>query len=89
MTGLDLLDLTEQLCAIPSVSHDETEIADVVERRLRHRAPKLSVERFGDNVIAQTQLGRDRRIVLAGHLDTVPANRNEIPTRCTASAPRT
>ncbi len=81
MTGLDLLDLTEELCAIPSVSHDETQIADVVERRLRQRAPKLSVERFGDNVVARTQLGHDRRIVLAGHLDTVPANGNEIPRR--------
>jgi succinyl-diaminopimelate desuccinylase len=81
VTELDLLDLTEELCAIPSVSHDETQIADLVESRLRKRAPKLSIERFGDNVVAQTQLGHERRIVLAGHLDTVPANGNDTPRR--------
>ena len=29
--------------------------------------------------IARTQLGRDRRVVLGGHLDTVPANGNDVP----------
>ena len=35
--------------------------------------------RVGANVIARTQLGRDRRVVLGGHLDTVPANGNAVP----------
>ncbi len=73
----DLLALTAALVDVPSVSHDEALLADVVEARVRARAPQLSVERFENNVVARTTLGRAQRIVLAGHLDTVPANGNE------------
>ena len=76
---MDLLALTEELCAIPSVSRDERAIADFVESRLRERASGLVVERVGDNVVARTELGRDRRVVLGGHLDTVPPNENATP----------
>jgi succinyl-diaminopimelate desuccinylase len=75
----DLLSLTAALIAVPSVSRSEASLADAVEARLRARAPGLDVVRVGDNVVARTQLGRDRRVVLAGHLDTVPANANEMP----------
>lgn len=81
MSGVDLLDLTEELCAIPSVSRDETRITDTLEARLRDRVPKLDVDRLGDNLVVRSRLGRDRRIVLGGHLDTVPANGNEVPRR--------
>jgi succinyl-diaminopimelate desuccinylase len=81
VSRLDLLGLTEELCAIPSVSRDETRLADIVEQRLRERAPALTVDRLGDNVIARTQLGREQRVVLAGHLDTVPPNDNQVPRR--------
>ena len=77
----DLLTLTEQLCAIPSVSGDEAAIDDLVEARLRASSARLKVERIGANVVARTELGRDRRIVLGGHLDTVPANGNQEPRR--------
>jgi succinyl-diaminopimelate desuccinylase len=77
----DLLELAAELVAIPSESHHERALADLVEARLRTRAPSLDVERVGDNVIARTDLGRDRRVVLGGHLDTVPANGNEVPRR--------
>jgi succinyl-diaminopimelate desuccinylase len=77
----DLLALTEELCAIPSVSREETAIADLVEARLRERAPSLTVDRVGDNVVARTHLGRDHRVVVGGHLDTVPANGNLVPRR--------
>jgi succinyl-diaminopimelate desuccinylase len=67
----DLLSLASDLVAIESVSHHETAIADHVEAILRSR-DGLEVERIDDSIVARTQLGRRRRIVLAGHLDTVP-----------------
>ncbi|MGQ0520866.1 MAG: succinyl-diaminopimelate desuccinylase [Actinomycetota bacterium] len=72
----DLLALTAELVDIPSVSHDEAAIADHVEAVLR-AVPWLAVDRLGHNVVARTDLGRDQRLVLAGHLDTVPPNGNE------------
>jgi succinyl-diaminopimelate desuccinylase len=68
-------ELTQALVDIPSVSGDEAAIADAVEAALR-AAPHLEVLRDGDAVVARTNLGRDLRAVIAGHLDTVPINRN-------------
>lgn len=80
MTGGDshLLDGTAGLVSIPSVSHHEAAIADHVEARLR-KLGWLEVERVGANVIARTSLGRSSRLLLAGHLDTVPAAGNAEP----------
>ena len=75
----DLLALTEQLCAIPSVSGEERALADLVEARLRDRASGLDITRVGENVIARTQRGAATRLVLGGHLDTVPPNDNQAP----------
>src|SRR5262245_18668471 len=75
----DLFGLTVALVAIPSESHHEAELAKVVEERLRARAPSLRFDRVGESLVARTDLGRDRRIVLGGHLDTVPANGNATP----------
>src|SRR3954451_20313185 len=76
----DLLALTAALVAVRSESHHEAELADLVESSLWSRAPALAIDRIGANVIARTQLGRPRRVVLGGHLDTVPANAgNEVP----------
>jgi succinyl-diaminopimelate desuccinylase len=77
----DLLALTEALCEVPSVSGSEQALADVVESRLRAAGPRLHLHRIGANVVARTELGRERRIVLGGHLDTVPANGNAAPRR--------
>jgi succinyl-diaminopimelate desuccinylase len=77
----DLLALTQELCEIPSASGTEAALADAVEARLRKSGSHLVIERIGANVVARTELGRDRRIVLGGHLDTVPANGNETPRR--------
>lgn len=71
--------LTRQLCDIPSVSGDEGRIADAVEALLRG-APHLAVVRDGDTIVARTELGRPRRVAIAGHLDTVPIAEN-LPTR--------
>lgn len=72
--------LTRQLCDIASVSGDERCIADAVEATLREYAPHLVLTRDGDTVIARTELGRARRVAIAGHLDTVPINEN-LPVR--------
>jgi succinyl-diaminopimelate desuccinylase len=66
-----LLGLATALVGIPSVSHYESQVADAVESALR-LCPWLAVERVGDNVVARTELGRGSRLLLAGHLDTVP-----------------
>lgn len=63
---------------MPSVSLEEAPLADLVEAELRSLG-RLDVHRVGDNVIARTQLGRPTRLVLAGHLDTVPPNGNAEP----------
>jgi succinyl-diaminopimelate desuccinylase len=74
----DLLARTAELVAIPSESHAEAAIADHVEARLQALG-HLDTERVGDNVVARTRGGRGTRLVLAGHLDTVPANANGTP----------
>jgi succinyl-diaminopimelate desuccinylase len=73
----DLLAKTAELVDIASPSLGEGPFADLVEGWLGE-VPWLTVERHGDNVVARTELGRDQRLVLAGHLDTVPANDNEV-----------
>ncbi|GAA0670071.1 succinyl-diaminopimelate desuccinylase [Kitasatospora atroaurantiaca] len=74
-TPLDLtLDggaLTARLVDFPSVSGDEQALADAVETALR-AYPHLTVDRYGNNVVARTELGRAERVLIAGHLDTVP-----------------
>lgn len=75
----DPVDLTRALVDIESVSGDEQEIADAVEGVLRS-VPHLSVARHRHTVMARTDLGLPRRVVLAGHLDTVPVAGN-LPAR--------
>ena len=74
----DFLAATAELVAIASESHHEAAIADHVEARLR-AVPWLEVDRLEHNVVARTALGRRRRLILGGHLDTVPANHNATP----------
>jgi succinyl-diaminopimelate desuccinylase len=71
----DAVNLTQQLVDIESVSGNEQAIADAVEAALGQQ-PHLAVRRFGHTVVAQTNLGRADRVVIAGHLDTVPLNDN-------------
>jgi len=83
VTDLDLsadtITLLEQLVNIESVSRNEQRIADAVEAALRPFA-HLTVSRHGNTVVARTALGRSERVVVAGHLDTVPLNAN-LPAR--------
>ncbi|MCD4526443.1 succinyl-diaminopimelate desuccinylase [Nocardioides sp. cx-173] len=75
----DVVTLTQQLVDIESVSKDEGAIADAVEAALTPLT-HLTVSRHGNTVVARTDLGRDERVVIAGHLDTVPLNDN-LPSR--------
>jgi succinyl-diaminopimelate desuccinylase len=75
----DPIALTRTLCDIESVSGNEAKIAGAVEAALR-AMPGLAVTRVGNTVVARTALGRPQRIVLAGHLDTVPLHDN-FPSR--------
>lgn len=72
-------DLTAQLVDIESVSGTEGPIADAIEAALRG-LPHLTVERDGHAVVARTDLGRTERVILAGHIDTVPVAGN-LPSR--------
>ncbi|MEX0169008.1 succinyl-diaminopimelate desuccinylase [Streptomyces sp. LMG1-1-1.1] len=67
----ELGELTLRLIRMPSVSGSEAAVADFVEERLR-RLGFFEVFRLGDAVVARSDFGRDRRVLLAGHLDTVP-----------------
>lgn len=90
MTTLDLhadpVEITAAIVDVPSESGDEKALADAVEQALRTQAPHLQVVRDGDAVLARTNLGRPSRIVLAGHLDTVPVNDNLPLTRSGSGA---
>jgi succinyl-diaminopimelate desuccinylase len=78
LTG-DLVTLFRTIVDVESVSGNEAELAGLVEDALS-RLPHLAVVRDGDTVIARTHLGRSERVVLAGHLDTVPVAGN-LPSR--------
>ncbi|MGV9768368.1 succinyl-diaminopimelate desuccinylase [Microbacterium sp. NPDC003461] len=83
MPTLDLTassaDLTRAICDIPSVSDDETTLADAIHAAVS-ALPHLEVVRLGDTIVARTDLGRAQRVAIAGHIDTVPINAN-LPTR--------
>jgi succinyl-diaminopimelate desuccinylase len=64
-------DLAARLVDAPSVSGDEAPLADAIESALGSLA-HLTVHRDGNAIVARTELGRPRRVVLAGHIDTVP-----------------
>jgi len=76
--SLDAAAVTAALVDVESVSGNEARLADLVEQALRQLP--LTVEREGNVVLARTDRGRDRRVVLAGHLDTVPIADN-VPSR--------
>jgi len=71
----DAAALTACLVDTPSVSGGEEELADAIERALR-ALPHLAVHRDGNAIVARTGLGRAQRVILAGHIDTVPVAGN-------------
>jgi succinyl-diaminopimelate desuccinylase len=67
--------LAAALVDVPSESRHEGPLADAVEQALR-RVPWLEVRRHGNTVVARTDLGRSERVLIGGHLDTVPEHGN-------------
>ena len=76
---LDAAELTARLVDFRSESGTEKPLADAIETALR-ALPHLTVDRYGNNVVARTNLGRSERVILAGHIDTVPIADN-VPSR--------
>jgi succinyl-diaminopimelate desuccinylase len=72
-------ELTAALVDFESVSGDEGPLADAIEAAL-NTLPHLTVHRDGNVIVARTALGRPRRVLLAGHIDTVPVAGN-LPSR--------
>ena len=73
----DVVSLLATIVNIPSESRHEQVIADLVEKALK-QASHLEVLRDGNTVVARTNLGHAERVVIGGHLDTVPSSGNDI-----------
>ena len=83
--------LTAAVMDINSVSGNEKQLADAVEAALAE-IPQLTVVRDGDAIIARTELGLGERVILAGHLDTVPlpqaeGSRGTVPSTWDSGVP--
>ncbi|OYO12630.1 succinyl-diaminopimelate desuccinylase [Enemella evansiae] len=78
----DVVDLFQTLVDIESVSGNEGPITDAIEAALQNQ-PHLKTDRIGNTLIARTELGRDNRVLVAGHTDTVPLTTPEpnLPSR--------
>jgi succinyl-diaminopimelate desuccinylase len=75
----DAVALAEALVDIESVSLNEQRLADAIEAALRG-CDHLEVTRIGNSLVARTDLGHRERVVIAGHIDTVPVHDN-LPSR--------
>ena len=78
MAAPDLLARTADLVSVASESFQEAELVARIEAELRE-LDHLEVTRIGDNLVGRTDHSTGRRLVLAGHTDTVPANGNAVP----------
>ena len=75
----DVVELTRAICDIESVSGNEKALADAIHEALS-KCAHLEITRDGDAIVARTNLGRTSRVVIAGHIDTVPVADN-LPTQ--------
>jgi succinyl-diaminopimelate desuccinylase len=73
--SLPAAELTARLVDIESVSGNEQAIADAIAAALSG-LPHLTLHRTGHVIVARTNFGRAERVVLAGHIDTVPVAGN-------------
>ena len=77
--GQDIVGLTTALVDVESVSGNEAPIVDWIEQALRG-VGWLELWRHHNSLVARTTFGRPERVVIAGHVDTVPLNDN-LPAR--------
>ncbi|MBT1175701.1 succinyl-diaminopimelate desuccinylase [Bifidobacterium sp. LC6] len=73
-----LSSLLTQIMENYSVSDSEGPLADEIEAFLKTQ-PHLTVRRHGDTVVASTDFSKPSRVILAGHIDTVPVIDNFPP----------
>jgi succinyl-diaminopimelate desuccinylase len=71
----DVAELTRELVDIESVSGNEAQIADALEKAL-NACPHLLLTRDGNAIVAKTNLGLSKQVIIAGHIDTVPVADN-------------
>lgn len=81
----DAVTITRALCDEPSESGSESRLADAIEAAMEEFG-HLRVLRHGNTIVARTELGRERRVAIAGHIDTVPVNGN-LPVRFETVSP--
>lgn len=72
----DVVSLTRDLVNFPSVSRNEAALCDAIEDILRSK-PWLEVTRINNSLVARTNLGKAQRVIVAGHIDTVPVADND------------
>ena len=72
----DPIELTAALVDIPSESRNEARLADEVETALRAQTSGFEIIRDGNAVLARSRRQLASRVLLAGHLDTVPVAGN-------------
>ena len=72
----DIVALTTDLVNIPSVSGNEAALANAIFVELS-KCDWLEVHRFKNSVVAKTNLDKASRVIVAGHIDTVPVADNE------------
>ncbi len=76
----DPVGLTAALIDVESVSGQEAQIAGMIESALGLQASHLRVDRIGNSIVARTTGAKPERVILAGHIDTVPISGN-VPSR--------
>jgi succinyl-diaminopimelate desuccinylase len=77
--SLSAAELTARLVDVESVSGNERPLADAIAAAIDGLG-HLTTHRDGNAMVARTDFGRPERVLLAGHIDTVPVAGN-LPSR--------
>lgn len=74
-----LVELTMQLVDTESVSGNEAKLADEIAAALANQS-HLELIRLDNAIVARTNFGKPERVLIAGHIDTVPVA-NNLPSK--------